>query len=61
MLKTANARVMAKGVIAFDVLPGGDIHYSNGSAIFRLSPGSGKPTLVEEAPNVQQILALAPG
>lgn len=54
-----DAKVLAKGVIAFHVLDDDhSILYSNGSAIFKLSPAGGKPELVEAAPNVEQILAL---
>jgi hypothetical protein len=52
------ARVIAKGVTAFHATPDGEIIYSNGSAIFKQSAGGGKPELVAEAHNVQQLLAL---
>jgi hypothetical protein len=54
----AEAKVLAKGVIAFDITADGVVYFSNGSAIFKLPPGGGKPELVEEAHNVQQILTL---
>jgi hypothetical protein len=56
---STDARVLAKGVIAFDISEKGEILYSNGSAIFKKVPGEGKAQLVEEAHNVQQILALS--
>ena len=56
--RAANAEILAKGVIAFHVSACGAIFYSDGRAILRLSPGSGKPELVEAVHNVQQILAL---
>ena len=55
---SANAKVLAKGVIAFHVSQSGEILYSNGSAIFNQPADGGRAKLVEEAHNVQQILAL---
>ncbi|MFT4551033.1 MAG: hypothetical protein ACI8XO_001208 [Verrucomicrobiales bacterium] len=53
----AGARILAKGVIAYHIDDAGGIIYSNGSAIFRQGDG-GKPELVAEAHNVQQLLSL---
>jgi len=53
-----DAEVLAKGVIAFQVLSDGGVLFSNGSAIFKIAPDGGKPRVVEQAANVEQILGL---
>ena len=53
-----DAPAIAKGVIAFHVGEGGGVLYSNGSAIFKIAAGGGKPEPVVEAHNVEQIVPL---
>ena len=55
---TSRASVLAKGVIAYALGTDGQCYYSNGSAIFQVAPDGGKPRLIEEAPNVRQLIVL---
>ncbi|MGI9243789.1 MAG: hypothetical protein ACR2RV_23530 [Verrucomicrobiales bacterium] len=54
----SEARILARGLIAFHVSAKGEIYYSNGSAIFKMPIGGGKAEEVQEVGNVQQILSL---
>ena len=54
----SDARIVARGLIAFHVSANGEIYYSDGRAIFRLPPGGGKAERLQEVRNVQQILSL---
>ena len=51
--------VFARSVLSFDLESDGGILYSNGAAIFRLSP-QGEKEQIHKAPMIQQVVALPP-
>jgi len=51
--------VLARPVLSFDLESDGGILYSNGAAIFRLSP-QGEKEQIHKAPMIQQVVALPP-
>ena len=51
-----DTRVIARGVLSYDLLPDGGVLYSNGSAVFRLAPG-GKPERVLKHNFIERIIA----
>lgn len=51
-------QVLAKGVLSFDVTPDGSVLYSNGSAVHRLAPGSGRSERLLVGSMIEQVAAL---
>ena len=52
-----SAEVIARGVLAFDVTPAGDIVYSSGQALYRVPPDKGsRPTQLAELERVEQVV-----
>ncbi|MEY4388062.1 MAG: hypothetical protein RLY20_3345 [Verrucomicrobiota bacterium] len=52
-------KVLAKGVLSFDLAPDGTVIYSNGNAIFRLGTDGQRERIVREA-MIQQVVVLHP-
>ncbi|MBI4904728.1 MAG: hypothetical protein HY820_13895 [Acidobacteria bacterium] len=50
-------KVMAKGVLSFDITPDGDVVYSNGNAIHRLTP-EGRTEKVLQGKMIEQVAVL---
>ena len=53
---SGDARIIARGVLSYDLRPNGTVRYSNGSAVFRLEPG-GKPERVLKHNFIERIIA----
>jgi hypothetical protein len=52
-----STEVLARGVLAFDVAPAGDIVYSSGTALYRLAPDKGStPQQLAELERVEQVV-----
>ena len=51
----ARKEVLAKGVLSFDLAPDGAVVYSNGSAIHRVEPESGRRERVLVASAIEQV------
>jgi hypothetical protein len=49
-------RVIARGVLSYDLLPDGAVLYSNGSAVFKTAPG-GSPERVLKHNFIERIVA----
>jgi hypothetical protein len=54
---TGHTRVLARGVLTFDVAGDGSVVYSNGTAIDRLTPAGSRERLCTE-PQVEHLVAL---
>ena len=53
-----NTDVLAKNVLAFDLAADGAVLYSNGSGIYRIAPGGGRPERLLAAKMIEQVAAL---